>query len=836
MEQKTSSVEGFASPEQKSSTETAEQLASAALQEAQSEVAQLSKEGESVAETIVADAGEGVDAETREELAEVQAEAQEALGELRTELGEGVVEAKMVEKSNEVQETVMTPDEVRTAMEGEDILRALAGFAYLKGKKNPAWSPLESELSLVVQERVEKELEKGIPSALAFCQALPDGAPGLEGALASIHSAVTKEAETKHPIGWGEAEDTLTIQRAEVHAALENHPDVLAAGEVINDLLSKADPALARELFVQVQKMGNRQSLLSRFQVSQFGEMSPEEATTILPALVESYKKYGHEWNLKHQIEYFPGEFEKLTPAEQREVVAVRLAQNPASVLNHLDIFSITHEQAREAVRENLGADKVLAAFSRPDVQATLGISKDELARWYLELNPSMFSRLEAAGIVGSETSKEFVDAIIEKNPTNALYGEVAAKLTSQQKSRLFDSVLEKSGEYELYRIEELETQHGFVPSPAQQERLIEAFKNGSDTIQFVLYSRIKLSEAEKSAIIDARLETNPREGFEAISLLNPAQKERFFEKGLVSYPADVVRHVRELSLTPDQQQRVFQAVFEQDRVGVSDQIRFLQDGSLSDEQRFTALKKITETQPVKLLQSLDTLVLTSDEMTTLVQRLVKDNKAVLFENIDHVDIETLQVPESEKGLLRIFERIQQSPSQEIQRVKLQIAEQLFDVPNPQETFERIEQIFTRNHLPLAGKVFKIFQLLHPPKVLDEKLTDPKLSPTLRAENHRQRLMTMYQDLMRVHIDSGNPSMKEYIATLKSIEGTMKMVEERVEERLSEAERSQFDDAMRRVAMLYEHSQLSVGRDAPEVSLDHDGAKKLYGEWKRVSR
>ncbi|MFH2018370.1 MAG: hypothetical protein ABII98_00060, partial [bacterium] len=88
---------------------------------------------------------------------------------------------------------------------------------------------------------------------------------------------------------------------------------------------------------------------------------------------------------------------------------------------------------------------------------------------------------------------------------------------------------------------------------------------------------------------------------------------------------------------------------------------------------------------------------------------------------------------EKRKQYLSIIERIDSSPSQEIQRIKEQLLNQILEHDNPNETYNRIESVFIKNNLPLVGKIFRIFKILYPPEMLNEILKDPKLSPYLRS-------------------------------------------------------------------------------------------------------
>src|SRR5258708_5415109 len=62
-----------------------------------------------------------------------------------------------------------------------------------------------------------------------------------------------------------------------------------------------------------------------------------------------------------------------------------------------------------------------------------------------------------------------------------------------------------------------------------------------------------------------------------------------------------------------------------------------------------------------------------------------------------------------------IFTAINDSPSQEIQEMKQELLDGIFDSENPTKAYEKIETIFLRNNLPLVGKIFLTFKTLYSP-------------------------------------------------------------------------------------------------------------------------
>lgn len=173
--------------------------------------------------------------------------------------------------------------------------------------------------------------------------------------------------------------------------------------------------------------------------------------------------------------------------------------------------------------------------------------------------------------------------------------------------------------------------------------------------------------------------------------------------------------------------------------------------------------------------------------------------------------------PEELANYFDVIERIDRSPSQEIQRLKDQLIDQIIATGDPVESYKQIESVFVHNHLPTVGKVFKVFSILHPPQILDDKLRGTQwLSPHLRGAQNRERYYTIYRDLVRVHVLSGNLSLREYIATLAQGERILSRVDEAGEDALTEDEKKQLEIFARTVETLHENSQLEQSAPAPE--------------------
>lgn len=180
-------------------------------------------------------------------------------------------------------------------------------------------------------------------------------------------------------------------------------------------------------------------------------------------------------------------------------------------------------------------------------------------------------------------------------------------------------------------------------------------------------------------------------------------------------------------------------------------------------------------------------------------------------------DVESLKTYEVFPGLretMRLFLRIAESPSQSIQRMRFELVKQLEGQENPLALLDSIESVFVRNNLPEAGKLIRVFEILNPPAVLNKKLSREHLSPTLKAQKYRGRMMAIYRDLLRAHVDSNNLSLRSYLELFDSVQPLLVKVDTEGDAGLSEEEQKTFEKFCAKLATLYENSQLGRSHGA----------------------
>jgi len=192
-------------------------------------------------------------------------------------------------------------------------------------------------------------------------------------------------------------------------------------------------------------------------------------------------------------------------------------------------------------------------------------------------------------------------------------------------------------------------------------------------------------------------------------------------------------------------------------------------------------------------------------------------------------NVESLaQVPaEKRKSYLEVALKIQNSPSQEIQRLREQLLTEIMETDDPARTYRNIESIFVKNNLPLAGKVFKIFKELYPPDRLNESLPKRRaLSPYLTESKNRRRYSTIYKDILRVHIESGNRSLRDYLTILENGQSTLEEAERLGVDNLDEKTEDELNHFLAKLETLFVNSQL--GQQSEETPEDNRPIAERY--------
>lgn len=156
-----------------------------------------------------------------------------------------------------------------------------------------------------------------------------------------------------------------------------------------------------------------------------------------------------------------------------------------------------------------------------------------------------------------------------------------------------------------------------------------------------------------------------------------------------------------------------------------------------------------------------------------------------------------------------LLDRIENSPSKTIRQMKDGLTEQLLATAEPEKTYEKIERIFLRNHIPLAAKVFLVFDTVYGDTRYKEAY-----SPTIKEASPRESRMLIYKDLINIHLDTGNPSLRTYLQDLIRVMPLVERTKQGGEAALSVPERALLEEFLRKLTVLRDVSH--YGKTHPQ--------------------
>lgn len=217
------------------------------------------------------------------------------------------------------------------------------------------------------------------------------------------------------------------------------------------------------------------------------------------------------------------------------------------------------------------------------------------------------------------------------------------------------------------------------------------------------------------------------------------------------------------------------------------------------------------------------------DEIPGLLRQGLLDDRIFAGAILSDLDGFLSLPDEKREQYIALYRRIDGSPSQEIQRLKGELLEQLLLVDDPVGGFDAIESVFEKNNLPTIGKVFKVFQILHPEATLRKKIGAVR-SPRLKEASPRRVFFTLYQDLLRINILSGNRSFRDYLETIRSGQAILDRFESGGE--LSQDETEQLGGFLDRADTLFENSQLG---ERARLRGEERGARQVPDIGERVA-
>ena len=183
---------------------------------------------------------------------------------------------------------------------------------------------------------------------------------------------------------------------------------------------------------------------------------------------------------------------------------------------------------------------------------------------------------------------------------------------------------------------------------------------------------------------------------------------------------------------------------------------------------------------------------------------------------------------------VEVFRRIVASPSQDLQRVRNELLEQVLRTSDPAAAFDKIELVFIRNNIPLVGKVFQVFEILHSGEPLKEKVAKEYSSPYLKnfADEHSEKnaeyhqLKTIYEDLAKTHVRTGNRSLRQFLLVLRDSEEALNQMESGDIDLLDEDDIARAEHCLQKMQTLFGGSRLAQGSDSSVLEIDTSATRE----------
>lgn len=167
--------------------------------------------------------------------------------------------------------------------------------------------------------------------------------------------------------------------------------------------------------------------------------------------------------------------------------------------------------------------------------------------------------------------------------------------------------------------------------------------------------------------------------------------------------------------------------------------------------------------------------------LKTLVKtQNITTNFGILLYLSEHKDISVDKI----KELGTLVERFIYSNSNELSNLQASLLPLILNSDNPIESFNKIEETFLKNNLPMMAKIYQCFTYLYPDFTkgniydfskesrLSPELINPVQTRRMEAVNRNAdpastRFQIVYNDLLRIAIRSNNRSLKEYIDNIE---------------------------------------------------------------------
>ena len=125
-----------------------------------------------------------------------------------------------------------------------------------------------------------------------------------------------------------------------------------------------------------------------------------------------------------------------------------------------------------------------------------------------------------------------------------------------------------------------------------------------------------------------------------------------------------------------------------------------------------------------------------------------------------NIDVEKIEY------VSEVLSRLSLSNSSEIFTFRKELATQILKSKDPLENLVKIEDVFIRNNIPIVGKIYSCFEILHP-DFQGFNFESSMISPVLKKSSTTSKKVIVFSDLIKCSFGSNNRSVNDY---LKNIE------------------------------------------------------------------
>ena len=185
-----------------------------------------------------------------------------------------------------------------------------------------------------------------------------------------------------------------------------------------------------------------------------------------------------------------------------------------------------------------------------------------------------------------------------------------------------------------------------------------------------------------------------------------------------------------------------------------------------------------------------------------------------LEKNPDLFNLEPEKLENFGNVLIELYSRIKRSNSRELKAFGSEI---LYNILNNGPGFDyidaldKIEDVFTKNNIPIVGKKYLIYYILNKHLATDDFSNNEIISPTLKNAKGNERFKIIFSDLIRCTMGSNNLSMRHYLEELKQGNDLYNKILNGFDiNNLNDEEKEILKDFLGHLCTLYNHTQAGI--------------------------